>query len=91
MSVTFTIDGYYFYFRIAERNRALPCLLWGCRDFEASGRAESHEHMREQIKMAIKMHKRSVPVRETKTCDVCDKSLQGRENEGTKCSEHDFQ
>ena len=83
MSVTFTIDGYCFYFRIAERNRALPCLLWGCRDFEASGRAESHEHMREQIKMAIKMHKRSVIVR--KKCKECDSDLHLRENESNLC------
>jgi hypothetical protein len=33
---------------------------------------------------------RSLPVRETKTCDVCDKSLQGMENEGTTCDEHNF-
>jgi len=43
--------------------------------------------MHEDIKVQLKEYYRNRP---TKTCDVCDKSLQGMENEGTTCDEHNF-
>ena len=80
-----------FFYRIdSERYNTAPQLIWCCRDYpEYQGRAESKECFIEQCKSVMKQLKRSVPVR--KTCDVCDKSLQGMENEGTRCIEHDFQ
>lgn len=77
-----------FFYRIDnERYLTAPQLIWACRDYpKYQGTAESKEHFMEQCKDVMKQLKRP-----TKTCDVCDKSLQGMENEGTKCSEHDFQ
>lgn len=60
----------------------------------------------EDIKATLKQYYRNRPVpkellmseasnsdrsKATKTCDVCDKSLQGMENEGTRCIDHDFE
>jgi hypothetical protein len=82
-----------FFYRIdSERYNTAPSIIWACRQHpEYQGTAESKEDFIEQCKQAIKMINRSLPVRETKTCDVCDKSLQGMEREGTKCIEHDFE
>jgi len=90
-----------FFYRIDnERYLTCPQLLWSCRDHpEYQGTAESKEHFMEQCKGVIKMLNRNLPARESKellmseaskTCDVCDKSLQGMENEGTTCDEHNF-
>ena len=82
-----------FFYRIDnERYLTCPQLIWACRQHpEYQGTAESKEHFIEQAKGVIKeLGKRSVPDRETKTCSVCDKSLQGMENEGTTCNEHNF-
>ena len=80
-----------FFYRIdSERYLTCPQLIWACRNHpEYQGTAESKEHFIEQAKGVMKQLNRSLPVR--KTCDVCDKSLQGRERESNKCSEHDFQ
>ena len=82
-----------FFYRIdSERYLTCPQLIWACRQHpEYQGTAESKEHFIEQAKDVMKQLNRSVPVRESKTCDICDKSLQGMENEGTRCIEHDFQ
>ena len=82
-----------FFYRIDnERYLTCPQLIWCCKEYrEYQGTAESKEDFIEQCKGVIKMINRSLPVRETKVCDVCDKSLQGMENEGTKCIEHDFE
>ena len=69
----------------------MPFIAWGCRSLPISGtNLASKEEMMEDIKAKLKQYyrNRSVPVR--KTCDVCDKSLQGMENEGTTCDEHDY-
>ena len=63
-------------------------IAWGCRELPISGEAHSKEHMMEDIKAKLKQYYRDRPV---KTCDVCDKSLQGMENEGTRCIDHDFE
>jgi len=80
-----------FFYRIDnERYLTCPQLIWSCREYpEYQGTAESKEDFIEQCKGVIKMINRSLPDR--KTCDVCDKSLQGMEREGTKCIEHDFE
>ena len=79
-----------FFYRIDnERYSLTPQLLWCCRNYpEYQGTAESKEHFIEQAKGVMKQLNRSLPVR--KTCDVCDKSLQGMENEGTTCNQHNF-
>jgi hypothetical protein len=78
-----------FFYRIDnERYLTCPQLIWSCREYpEYQGTAESKEDFIEQCKGVIKRINRSL----TKVCDVCDKSLQGMEREGTKCIEHDFE
>ena len=91
MSVSFIFNNLAFYYRIDSINRALPVIVWKCKDLPVHGEAHSKEHMYEQIKQRLKQYYRNrVPVRETKTCDVCDKSLQGMENEGTTCDAHNY-
>ena len=76
-----------FFYRIdSERYLTAPSIIWACRDYpEYQGRAESKEDFIEQAKDVMRELNRS-----PKTCDVCDKSLQGMENEGTTCNEHNF-
>ena len=91
MSVSFIFNNLAFFYRIDSINRALPVIVWKCKDLPVHGEAHSKEHMYEQIKQRLKQYYRNrVPVRETKTCDVCDKSLQGMENEGTTCDAHNY-
>ena len=69
----------------------------------ASSKGDFIEQAKQALKEIKKLE--SVPVRKellmseasngdrsiaTKTCEECDKSLQGRENEGTTCDEHNF-
>ena len=79
-----------FFYRIdSERYLTAPQLIWACRQHpEYQGTAESKEHFIEQAKDVMRELNRSLPVR--KTCDVCNKSLQGMEREGTTCNEHNF-
>jgi hypothetical protein len=89
MPVSFIFNNLAFYYRIDSINRALPVIVWKCKSLPmVRGEAQSMEHMHEQIKQRLKQYYRNRPV---KTCDVCDKSLQGRENEGTRCIDHDFE
>ena len=93
MSVSFIYQNLTFYYRIDSHSSALVFIAWGCRELPISGEAHSKEHMMEDIKAKLRQYYRNrpLPARETKTCDVCDKSLQGRENEGTRCIDHDFE
>lgn len=81
-----------FFYRIDnERYLTCPQLVWQCRDYrQYSGTCASKEEAFEAFKAVMKELNRSVPVRETKSCTECDKSLQGMENEGTTCNEHNF-
>ena len=88
MSVSFIYNNLAFFYRIDSFNRSLPVIVWKCKDLPVSGEAQSKEHMYEQIKSRLKQYYRNRP---TKTCDICDKSLQGMENEGTRCIDHDFE
>ena len=88
MPVSFIFNNLAFYYRIDSINRALPVIVWKCKSLPVHGEAQSMEHMYEQIKQRLKQYYRNRPV---KTCDVCDKSLQGMENEGTRCIDHDFE
>ena len=76
-----------FFYRIDnERYLTCPQLIWACRQHpEYQGTAESKEHFIEQAKDVMRELNRS-----PKVCDVCDKSLQGMENEGTTCNDHNF-
>jgi hypothetical protein len=79
-----------FFYRIDnERYLTCPQLIWACRQYpEYQGTAESKEHFIEQAKGVMKQLNRSLPDR--KKCKECDKSLQGMENEGTTCNQHNF-
>ena len=96
MSVTYYLTDHNgkqvaFFYRIeSERYSKAPSILWACRQHpQFQGTASSKGDFIEQAKQTLKeIKKLSVPVR--KTCDVCDKSLQGRENEGTTCNDHNF-
>jgi len=103
MSVSFIYQNMTFYYRIDSHSSSMPFIAWGCRQLPISGtNIASKEAMMEDIKDKLKQYYRNrkpkadaesvannrVPV---KTCDVCDKSLQGMENEGTRCIDHDFE
>ena len=96
MSVTYYLTDHNgnqiaFFYRVDnERYLTCPSILWACRQYpQFQGSASSKGDFIEQAKRTLKeIKKLSVPVR--KTCDVCDKSLQGRENEGTTCTDHNF-
>jgi hypothetical protein len=106
MSVSFIYNNLAFFYRIDSFNRSLPVIVWKCKDLPmVQGEAQSKEHMYEQIKSRLKQYYRNRPVpkellmseasngdrsKATKTCDVCDKSLQGMENEGTTCDAHNY-
>ena len=98
MSVTYYLTDHNgnqiaFFYRVDnERYLTCPSILWACRQYpQFQGTASSKGDFIEQAKQTLKeIKKLSVPVRETKTCDVCDKSLQGMENEGTTCTDHNF-
>ena len=87
MSVSFIYQNLTFYYRIDAHSSALVFIAWGCRELPISGEAHSKEHMMEDIKGKLKQYYRN---RKPKTCDVCDKSLQGMENEGTTCDAHNY-
>ena len=81
-----------FFYRIeSERYNTTPSILWACRQYpQFQGTASSKSDFIEQAKQTLKEIKKlesvpkSVPVR--KTCDECDISLQGMEND----DEHNF-
>ena len=76
----------FFYYIDSERYSVAPKLVWQCRDYrQYKGTCASKEEAFEAFKAVLK------ELKKRKTCDVCDKSLQGRENEGTRCIEHDFE
>ena len=69
MSVSFIYQDLAFFYRIDSFNRALPVIVWKCKDLPmVQGEAQSKEHMYEQIKSRLKQYYRNRP---TKTCDVC--------------------
>ena len=76
-----------FFYRIdSERYNTAPSIIWACRQYpEYQGTAESKEHFIEQAKSVMKQLNRS-----PKTCSTCEKTLQGMENEGTTCNDHNF-
>ena len=97
MSVTYYLTDHHgkqiaFFYRIeSERYSKAPSILWSCRQHrQFRGSASSKGDFIEQAKQVLREIKKleTLPVR--KTCDECDKSLQGRENEGTTCDEHNF-
>jgi hypothetical protein len=96
MSVTYYLTDHKgqqiaFFYRIDnERYNTCPNILWACRQYpQFQGTASSKGDFIEQAKQTLKdIKKLSVPVR--KKCKECDASLQGRENEGETCKDHDF-
>ena len=76
----------FFYYIENERYLTAPQLVWQCRDHrQYKGRCASKSEFIECAKAVLK------ELKKRKTCDVCDKSLQGMENEGTRCIDHDFE
>ena len=98
MSVTYYLTDHNgnqiaFFYRIDnERYTTCPSILWACRQYpQFQGTASSKGDFIEQAKQTLKeIKKLSVPVRSSKKCTDCDISLQGRENEGTTCTDHNF-
>ena len=97
MSVTYYLTDHHgkqiaFFYRVEnERYSKAPSILWACRQHpQFQGSVSSQSEAIEAFKQTLKEIKKldSLPVR--KTCDECDKSLQGMENEGTTCDEHNF-
>ena len=80
-----------FFYRVDnERYSTCPNILWACRQYpQFQGSASSKGEAIEAFKQTLKeIKKLSVPVR--KVCKDCDISLQGMENEGTTCNDHNF-
>ncbi len=80
-----------FFYRVeSERYSTCPNILWACRQYpQFQGTASSKGDFIEQAKQTLKeIKKLGVPVR--KVCKECDISLQGMENEGTTCNDHNF-
>jgi hypothetical protein len=76
----------FFYYIDSERYSTVPRLVWQCRDHrQYKGTCASKSEFIECAKAVLK------ELKKRKTCDVCDKSLQGMENEGTRCIDHDFE
>jgi hypothetical protein len=76
----------FFYYIDSERYSVAPKLVWRCRDYPSfKGTCASKEEAFEAFKSVLK------ELKKRKTCDVCYKSLQGMENEGTRCIDHDFE
>lgn len=76
----------FFYYIDSERYLTAPQLVWQCRDHrQYKGTCASKAEFIECAKAVLK------ELKKRKTCDVCDKSLQGMENEGTRCIDHDFE
>jgi len=98
MSVTYYLTDHNgnqiaFFYRIDnERYTTCPSILWACRQYpQFQGTASSKGDFIEQAKQTLKeIKKLSVPVRSSKKCTDCDISLQGMENEGTTCTDHNF-
>ena len=97
MSVSFIYQDLQFYYRIDHLTRALPVIAWGCRDLPVRGESVDKEAMMTDIRNALKAYHRNrkpkadaESVANTRSCDVCDISLQGMENEGTTCNDHNF-
>lgn len=97
MSVTYYLTDHHgkqiaFFYRIEnERYSKAPSILWACRQYpQFQGSVSSQSEAIEAFKQTLKEIKKleTLPVR--KTCEECDKSLQGMENEGTTCDEHNF-
>ena len=98
MSVTYYLTDHNgnqiaFFYRVDnERYTTCPNILWACRQYpQFQGSASSKGDFIEQAKQTLKeIKKLSVPVRSSKKCTDCDLSLQGMENEGTTCNDHNF-
>ena len=96
MSVTYYLTDHNgnqiaFFYRVDnERYSTCPSILWACRQYpQFQGSASSKGEAIEAFKQTLKeIKKLSVPVR--KVCKDCDISLQGMENEGTTCNDHNF-
>ena len=70
MSVSFIFNNLAFFYRIDSFNRALPVIVWKCKDLPmVQGEAQSKEHMYEQIKQRLKEYYRNRPV--VPVCDEC--------------------
>ena len=98
MSVTYYLTDHNgqqiaFFYRVeSERYTTCPSILWACRQYpQFQGSASSKGEAIEAFKQTLKeIKKLNVPVRSSKKCTDCDLSLQGMENEGTTCNDHNF-
>ena len=81
MSVSFIFNNLAFYYRIDSINRALPVIVWKCKDLPVHGEAHSKEHMYEQIKQRLKQYYRNRPV--VPVCDTCGLTNPKMESQST--------
>jgi rubrerythrin len=80
MSVSFIFNNLAFFYRIDSINRALPVIVWKCKDLPmVQGEAQSKEHMYEQIKSRLKQYYRNrVPVQTCDTCGLTSAKMEGQ-------------
>ena len=81
MSVSFIFNNLAFFYRIDSFNRALPVIVWKCKDLPVYGEAHSKEHMYEQIKSRLKQYYRNRPV--PVPCDTCGLTNPKMESQST--------
>ena len=80
MSVSFIYNNLAFFYRIDSINRALPVIVWKCKDLPVSGEAQSKEHMYEQIKSRLKQYYRNrVPVPVCKECGLTSQKFESQD------------
>ena len=79
MSVSFIFNNLAFFYRIDSFNRALPVIVWKCKDLPVSGEAQSKEHMYEDIKAKLKQYYRNrVPVPVCKECGLTSPKMESQ-------------
>ncbi len=80
MSVSFIYQNMSFFYRIDSINRALPVIVWKCKDLPmVQGEAQSKEHMYEQIKSRLKQYYRNrVPVPVCKECGLTNHKMEAQ-------------
>ena len=79
MSVSFIFNNLAFFYRIDSINRALPVIVWKCKDLPVSGEAQSKEHMYEQIKSRLKQYYRNRPVPVCKDCGLTSAKMEAQD------------
>ena len=78
MSVSFIFNNLAFFYRIDSVNRALPVLVWGCRDIPISGQSPSKEAMYSDIEKTLKQYYRNRALPVCKECGLTNHNMEGQ-------------